>query len=282
MALKAKQPENIQKRLKFFMFGETGVGKSWAAIQFRKAYLIDCERGMEEDQYVDAIKAAGSVLFATSDLGDIIAEVRELRRSEHEYRTIVIDPISVPYHDLVDEMEPKVGTEYGAHYTAANKQLSLLFKLLMLLDMNVIMTAHAKFEYGTDMKRIGITFDAWQKLAYRFDLVLFLERRDGKRIATVRKTRIAGFPDGDSFEWSYSEFVKRHGKNIEAISTPTVVATPEQVKQLEELLKNVVVEDKTVISWLKKASVDSFKDMSKLQIAACIAWTEKKAKGQKK
>ena len=44
-ALRAKKPEAVTKRLKLFMFGPAGVGKTTAAIQFPNSYIIDCEKG---------------------------------------------------------------------------------------------------------------------------------------------------------------------------------------------------------------------------------------------
>jgi Cdc6-like AAA superfamily ATPase len=282
MALRAKKPTAIQKRLKFFLYGSAGVGKTMSAIQWMDAYLIDCERGAEEASYVKQLAKAGSEIFQTNELDDIMEEVRQLRAMKHNFRTIIIDPITPPYHNKVIQMEPIVGTDYGAHYTAARKELRRLFKLLMLLDMNVIMTAHAKFEYGEEMKRIGITFDAWDKLAYMFDLVLFMEKYAGKRVVTVEKTRIEGFVDGETFEWSYAEFVRRYGETIEKEAVPAVLATEEQIDKLGQLLEVVQVPDGTVDKWLKKASVDGFEDMTLDQVTACIDWLESRAKGNGK
>lgn len=282
MALRAKKPEAIQKRLKFFLYGDAGVGKTMSAIQWMNVYLIDCERGAEEEAYVKQLAKTQSQIFQTNELDEVMEEVRQLRVMKHEFRTIIIDPITPPYHNKVIQMEPIVGTDYGAHYTAARKELRRLFKLLMLLDMNVIMTAHAKFEYGEEMKRIGITFDAWDKLAYMFDLVLFMEKHAGKRLVTVRKTRIDGFPDGETFEWSYKEFVRRYGETIEKEAVPAVLATQEQIAKLIQLLDVVQVPDGTVDKWLKKANVDGFEDMTADQITMCIAWLESRAKGNGK
>ena len=41
--LRARKPEAVVKRLKMFMFGPAGVGKTTAAIQFPKSYIIDGE-----------------------------------------------------------------------------------------------------------------------------------------------------------------------------------------------------------------------------------------------
>jgi peptidoglycan-associated lipoprotein len=133
----------VTKRLKLFMFGPAGVGKTTAAIQFPNSYIIDAERGTEN--YDKLITASGSAVFQSSDMQEITQEVKALLTNKHEYRTLVIDPITTAYNDLLDKSELKVGSEFGRHYGEANKHMKRLANLIMALDMNVIVTAHAKY-----------------------------------------------------------------------------------------------------------------------------------------
>src|SRR6186713_1555758 len=107
MALRARKPEAVQKRLKLFMFGPAGVGKTTAAIQFPNSYIIDCERGAEN--YDKLITASGSAVYQTNDMNDVIAEVKALLTEKHDFRTLVIDPITPLYNDLLDKCEQQVG-----------------------------------------------------------------------------------------------------------------------------------------------------------------------------
>jgi KaiC/GvpD/RAD55 family RecA-like ATPase len=211
MALRAKKPEAVTKRLKLFMFGGSGSGKTTAAIQFPKCYIIDTEKGTEN--YDQLITASGSAVFHTTDIHDVIAEVKGLLTEKHDFRTLVIDPITTVYQDLLDKSEKKVGSDFGRHYGEANKEMKRLVNLIMQLDMNVVMTSHAKAEYGPKLEKIGQTFDSWKRLDYLFDLVIELSKQGKgkaiKRFGTVVKTRIATFPDGDSFEWSYDASARR-------------------------------------------------------------------------
>ncbi|HEV8379863.1 MAG TPA: AAA family ATPase, partial [Tepidisphaeraceae bacterium] len=184
--LRAKKPEAVTKRLKLFMFGPAGVGKTTTAIQFPNSYIIDCERRAEN--YDKIIAASGSVVFQTIDIQDVIAEVKSLLTEKHEYRTLVIDPITTVYNDLLDKCETQVGADFGRHYGAANKQMKRLANLIMALDMNVVITAHAKAEYGQNFAKIGYTFDGWRQLDYWFDLVVELSKKGKKRMAKVVKT----------------------------------------------------------------------------------------------
>src|SRR3954470_6189892 len=186
MALRARKPEAVTKRLKLFMFGPAGVGKTTAAIQFPKSYIIDCEKGAEN--YDKLITASQSVIFQTTDIHEVIAEVKSLLTEKHDYRTLVIDPITTIYNDLLEKCEVQVGSEWGRHYTAANKVMKRLANLIMALDMNVVITAHAKKEYGANLTVIGQTFDGWKQLDYWFDLVVELSRQ--------RREKKAGGKDG--------------------------------------------------------------------------------------
>src|SRR3954451_20858633 len=208
MALRARKPEAVNKRLKLFMFGPAGVGKTTAAIQFPNSYIIDCERGTEN--YEKLINASGSAVLQTTDMVDVNQEVKSLLTERHEYRTLVIDPITTAYNDLLEKCEQKVGSDFGRHYGEANKQMKRLANLIMALDMNVVVTAHSKKEYGDNLKVLGQTFDGWRQLDYWFDLVVELGKKGKKRFAKVVKTRVESFPDEDIFEWSYDAVKKRY------------------------------------------------------------------------
>lgn len=278
MALRAKKPDAIQKRLKLFLFGGAGVGKTTASIQWPKSYIVDAERGAEN--YDQLITASGSVVMQSTDIDEVIDEVKKLMTEQHEYRTLVLDPITPLYQDLLDKCEQKVGSDFGRHYGEANKTMKRLSNLIMALDMNVIVTAHAKTEYGENMVKLGQTFDGWKRLDYLFDLVLELSKRGTKRMARVVKTRLAQFPDGDTFEWSYDSMADRYGRDIVEKRAETVeLATAEQCAELNRLLELVNLPEGTVEKWLSKANVDSFEDMPSDAIAKCIAHVRGKLEG---
>ncbi len=284
MALRAKTPEQIEKRLKLFLFGAAGVGKSTAAIQFEKSYIIDAEKGLENDEYVDLIIKSNSVVFSSTDAYECIQEIQSLRTEDHDFRTLVIDSITPIYGNLLDEAELKVGSEFGRHYGEANKTMRRLVNLILNLDMNVIITAHSKTEYGENLIKLGHTFDGWKKLDYMFDLVIELQKRGERRVAVVKKTRISktreipsAFPDGDTFEWTYEEFVNRYGKkSLERKAEKIVLATSGQVDALVLLLETIKLPDGTTEKWLKKAESESFSEMTNEQIQKCIEFCEKK------
>jgi hypothetical protein len=273
MALRAKKPEAVTKRLKLFMFGPAGVGKTTAAIQFPKSYIIDCERGTEN--YEKLINDSGSAVFQTTDLQEVVQEVKGLLTEKHDYRTLVIDPITTIYNDLLDKCEMQVGSDFGRHYGAANKTMKRLANLIMALDMNVVITAHAKPEYGQNLAKIGYTFDGWKQLDYWFDLVVELGKKGKKRFAKVVKTRIDSFPDEDVFEWNYDAIKRRYDVTmLEKEAAQVKLAAPEQVREIKELLSLVRLPEGTVDKWFAKAGVDLWEDMPAEVVAKCIEYVK--------
>lgn len=271
--LRARKPEAVTKRLKLFMFGPAGVGKTTAAIQFPNSYIIDCEKGAEN--YDKLITESGSAVFQTTDMAEVVQEVKSLLTTPHDYRTLVIDPITTVYNDLLEKCEMKVGTDFGRHYGEANKTMKRLANLIMALDMNVVVTAHAKAEYGENLKKLGYTFDGWRQLEYWFDLVIELGKRGKRRTARVTKTRIESFPDEDVFEWSYDAIKKRYDiAMLEKAAVAVELATPDQVKEIKELLNIVRLPEGTVDKWFAKAGVDLWEDMPRDVINKCIAFVK--------
>jgi hypothetical protein len=276
--LRAKKPEAVQKRLKLFMFGPAGIGKTTAAIQFPASYIIDCERGTEN--YDKLITNSGSAVYQTTDIQDVIQEVKALLTERHDFRTLVIDPITTVYNDLLDKCEQQVGADFGRHYGAANKSMKRLANLIMALDMNVVITAHAKPEYGQNLAKIGYTFDGWKQLDYWFDLVVELTKKGKKRFARVAKTRLEQFPDDDVFEWGYDAIKKRYDvamleKQVEQMK----LAAPEQVKEIKELLGIVRLPEGQVEKWFAKAGVDLWEDMPAETVEKCIQYVKNRLPG---
>jgi hypothetical protein len=275
MALRGKKPEAVVKRLKLFMYSAAGVGKTTAAIQFPKCYVIDCERGTEQAGYAKRIIEAGGSVFQTTELSEVITEVKSLLTTKHDFHTLVIDPITTVYNDQLEKSERMVGSYFGRHYGAANKEMKRLYNLLMALDMNIVMTAHAKKEYGDNLKVTGYTFDGWKQLDYWFDLVVELGKKGKRRFGKVKKTRIETFPDEDEFEWSYEAIKSRYDAAIlERDARQVALATPEQVSEMKSLLSIVRLPEGTEDKWFAKAGVDCFDDMPAELLTKCIDYVK--------
>lgn len=267
MALRAKKPEVAEKRFKGLFFGSAGVGKTMAAIQFPKPYLIDTERGAENDEYVELLNSRGGVIFQTSDFEEMYAEVKALLSEEHEFRTLIIDPITTVYDDLIEQAEKSVGTDFGRHYGEAKKRWKRLANLISRLDMNVIITSHAKNQYGDGMDIIGQTFDGPKGMDYLFDFAFEISRRGDQRVAVIHKTRMGKpgqFPEGEAFGFSYNEIAGRYGREIlERQAVAVELATEEQVTQIKSLLPDSGVASEAVDKWLDKRKASGFEEVSR-------------------
>lgn len=287
MPLKAKKPEEIQKRLKALFYGSAGVGKTTAAISFPKPYLIDTEKGAENSQYIKLLSDNGGAVFQTYDFIELVEEIKSLLSEKHDYKTVIIDPLTVVYNDLLDKCAAQIkraskdkdadGTEFGRHYSLANKHMKHLLSLLLRLDMNVIITSHAKNEYGDNMKVLGETYDCYKKLDYLFDLVFQIRKVGKERIGIIKKSRIKEFPDMDQFPFSYESIAEKYGRDIlEKESTPVNLASKDQIEEVKRLIEIMKMPEDVYQKWLDKAESDDFSEMTEDQIQKCIDLLNKK------
>lgn len=300
MPLKAKKAEKIEKRLKLFMFGPPGSRKTTSAIQFPNAILIDMERG--SDQYKKSLDKVGSVVLQTTNPDEVRAEIKTLLVEKHPYKTLIIDPITIFYEATQDKWtrlfekhtdSKKEGVialqDFGMRFWGRVKaEYKQMLRMLLQLDMNVILTAHQKDIYGSNMQKVGVGPDSMKGDNYVFDTVFQLKVIDGKCIATTEKQRSEPldppkFPA--EFEWSYENFLKFYGKDIiEREAKPVEIATPEQVAKIKSLVDLVRVDEETISKWFTKCDVDEWDQMTSEAINKCIAYVEEKlepAKGAK-
>lgn len=291
MALRGVKPAAIQKRLKALFYGSAGVGKTTAAISFPRPYLIDTEKGAENNQYTKILEERGGVVYQTCDFDDLIKEVKALLTEKHEFKTLIIDPLTTLYNDLLDKSasllkaqskeKDATGTEFGRHYGEANKKMKHLLALLLRLDMNVIITSHAKNEYAGNMAVIGSTFDCYKKLDYLFDLVFEIQKRGKERVGIVKKSRIETFPDGETFPFSYDEIASRYGKDIlEKETISQELATYEEVREIEKLIDLLKVPEEVWQKWLDKGESEKWEEMPRNAIQKCIEFLKNQIKGE--
>jgi hypothetical protein len=291
MALRGVKPKAIEKRLKLFLFGVAGGGKTTGSIQFPGPYLIDCERGAENKQYVDLLASKGGRYFnplnpnpddktytPKSIFEEVLAEVTALLTTKHQFRTLIIDPLTVVYNELTDAAarslvtrEDPEGMAFGRHKAKADRQIKHLFNLLLRLDMNVVLTSHAKKLWGAGMTDLGNTFDCYSKADYLFDLVIEIQKRGVDRVGRVIKTRIDGFKEAEIFPFSYDEIAARYGREVlERDAVAQTLATAEQITQLRHLIEVLKVPQDTIDKWLDKASADNIEELPTEIAAKCI------------
>jgi len=231
------------------------------------------------------------VVLQTLNPDEIKDEVRELLTTNHNYKTLIIDPVTQIYNATQEkwarifekharnQKESDI-QDFGMRFWAKVKgDFKGLQRLLLALDMNVIVTAHQKDVYGTGFSKIGVTFDSMRGDDYFFDLIFKIERREDKRIAKTIKER-ADLGEGrfpPEFEWKYENFCKFYGKDIiEKESAPIIMSTKKQVERVKRLIEIVKVEEDTINKWFNKADVDEWNEMTGEQIQKVIDFIEKK------
>lgn len=285
--LRGKKPDKITKRFKALFYGKAGIGKTMTAIHFPRPYLIDTEKGAENNEYVELLNKQKGAILQLNEYDEILKEVKTLLSVKHPFKTLIIDPLTIIYDELQDrnteffkriskDKDP-TGTEFGKHVTEASRQIKNLTRLLTRLDMNVILTAYAKNEYGDNMKVLGQTFDCPKKFDHLFDLVLRVEKRGKERLAFIQKTRLEGFPEGEMIPFNYEEIAARYGREIlEKDSLPEQLASPEAIQEIKGLIRLLNVPPESVEKWLSNSEANSFDEMSQENINKCIAFLKSK------
>lgn len=295
MPLKAKAPEAKSKRVKMMVFGAPGLGKTTSAINWPKAVIIDMEHGT--DNYHETVIKNGSVVLHTTNPDEVKDEIKTLLTEKHDYRTLVIDPVTILYQAIQEKWtrifskyaDTEKATElqdFGFRYWAKVKSdYKAIMRMLLACDMNVILTAHQKDLYGEGMKKVGFGSDSMKGDEHIFDYVFQLVMDSkGKRSALTKKERAemgqAKFPQ--EFEWSYKNFLVYYGKEaLEREATPIPLATPEQVQEVKRLLGIVKVDDNFEADILTKADVDAWEEMTADKIGKTIDFLSKKLQGGK-
>jgi len=310
---------DIKKRLKLALYGKSGTGKTMAAISMPKPYIIDTENAIKYKQYIDKVKERDGYIYQTSNFKEILEKVRELLYTKHDFKTLVIDSISVPYSIVSNDFAGNPSddlnafnknTSFGANTKKADIVFYPLLDLIGKLDMNVILTCHLKDKYTTTVDKYGKsisevsgnTYDTYKKLDYFCDLLLELYQKDGsdKRIAKIMKSRIGSFKQGSSFEFSFDSIAEIYGReyisdsdkdNIKKIkslgiellekgSEPIELITPEVEKELNNLLIDLHIDDNKINEMLKNANAESISDMDLEYSLKCVNALKNKYKNK--
>lgn len=235
--IKAKTKE---KRVKLMLYGDTGSLKTRIALAFPAPTVIDMERGTElyGNDFDFQVKH-------TTDADEVMSAVNWLLTNEHDYKTLIIDPITVYWASLQDKyraffMERKQSGKgfkidfyefQISDWNVIKSEYKRFMRKLMTLDMNVIVTAHQKKLYADDqtMKVIGETFDGEKGLGYIFDIVVQTIKRGDRFMARAIKDRTNKLPTGE-FDLSYEMLEKAFGgEALNRKAEVVVLATSDQI-----------------------------------------------------
>lgn len=280
MALRARKPVIKEARFQAVVYANRGVGKTHFCCSFPNSYYIDTEGLEKHPHFVEMLINNGSDIARINELSEIINEVKMLLSTKHDYRTLIIDSITFPFHLLANMEAERLakkskdggeGTEFGANLAKAKRQTFELGMLLSRLDLNVIVTAHEKVKYEKNVE-IGKISDVNEKLEYSLGSVINLRRNGDKIKAWVDKSRYKSLPTNKllDFDNGYETLCNTLGHELfEKEAIPETLATPDQLAELKRLIDLLNVPE----DWLNKkiascraSSIDqlSEKDMQDL------------------
>lgn len=209
-----KKAEKKADRIKLYIFGPSGAGKTTTALHFPSPAVIDAEGGTKHyGKYFDFERL-------DSNSPEVLIEaVNELLEDPRDIKTLVVDPMTVIYDKViqnkVEQMKVKTGNIHyeiqPLDYKAVKSEVKIIMNKLLALDMNIVVTARSKPLYekggGKFMEQIGNQAEGHRDMPYMFDIVLELfVDSEGQRFAKVDKDRTNTLPA--QFPFSYEEFCK--------------------------------------------------------------------------
>jgi len=269
-----KKAESLDKRLKLFLWGDSGAGKTTLALQFPKPVVIDMEGGTDlygESFDFDVLKATNA--------DEVMEAVQWLITHAHPYRTLIIDPITV-YWDALQKKWSDIflrrnkgskGYKFEFYdlqprdWMTIKAEFKELIRKLIALDMNVIVTARQKVQYadGQFMKAIGETFDGEKSLPYMFDTIVRLYRDEkGRFLGDCLKDRSNKLPQGE-FECSYPVLEELFGKrNLSRKARPESFATDDQRKKIADYIERFNLAPDQVSKRLAAYGAESLDDLT--------------------
>lgn len=281
MTIRAKKPDETPEkayRLKLFLYGPEKIGKTTAALQFPDAYIIDSEGATEYPFYRSLIRKSNSASVIIRDFENLYENVNYLLHEKHPYKTLVIDSLSPIYTKLVEDNEQIVGQGFGKAHGIANKNFKRLMNLIMELDLNVIATSHARTDYLSDGTiNPNQTYDCYKKMGYCFATIGEIQKRGTKRYMTVRGSWLQNFSEGDTFEFSYDEIIKRFPiEQLERDAAIVETASIEDLMELKILITDLNISLSVQQVWLDRAEVTSFDKMRTEDMVKLLSYLHNK------
>lgn len=271
--LRGKNPEKKDFRFKAVLSGKPGTGITTAALRFPNNYIIDL--GGNLGIYYKTAQKMGSKIAEVHGWRELEDEIYSLSTTQHPYKYLTIDTMSVYWQWLKDMWDDKfiaaqiredLLQDFGQRYwNKVKKQYRDIRKILKDLDMNVLILAHDIPEYA-HQQIIGRKPDLDNRDAhtYYFHFRFYVDSKGKFLVKTVKQNidlEDPHFPD--VFEWSYDKVTEIWGKNV--MEADTIYKSGENIKQQSPTVltedsnkqKNIDNTDniKFILSLLKKAKI---------------------------
>ncbi|OGF54344.1 MAG: hypothetical protein A2452_10570 [Candidatus Firestonebacteria bacterium RIFOXYC2_FULL_39_67] len=219
--VKFERIKSVKKHLKICVYGGTGTGKTYFALGFEKALIIDLEAG--SDLYAE--RFPNTLIFKTKSFNEVCEAVSEIERTlpKLNIQTLILDPVTILWNQLLDsKLEAKKLKLMRSNGKANLDSIDLTFSdwgdikrkyntlltRLCNLDVNIILIGRVKDEYEIknvnghmELTKIGVKMNSEKDTPYALDILFRLEcEKDGKRFAVFEKDRSGTFPVGFRLE----------------------------------------------------------------------------------
>ena len=205
-----RPPERISRKIKMLIYGKSGTGKTWYALEAPKPLAIIDLEGGSSIYHSKAADFGGFDRLSTASIKDIDAAVKSLECDTH-YQSIVIDPITIYYELLQEAYQEKRIKKSGnddaplamKDWGDIKRRYKSLMTRLINIDKNMILIAREKEltqEIGGQHTVIGSKEDAEKSTTYLPDVVLQFEILKKKRMCRVIKDRTSQHETGSVIE----------------------------------------------------------------------------------
>ena len=213
-----EDPVKQKKYLKIAFFGKGGSGKTRAALSFPKPVIIDGEKGSQPyiGKYDFKVKSANR----WKQLDPLLSW---LRTHPGVYETLIIDPATIFYMDLIQEIVDFIKNKRGnetmtrGDWGVEKRRWAALLNNLTELPMHVILNFREKDEYEETQNRAGeeilkktgnFYLDADKQTEYLFDLSFRCHTEENKKnkeqptkfLMTCTKTRYDWMPKYGTYD----------------------------------------------------------------------------------
>lgn len=226
-----KKAQPNRRRLKVYIYGDAGVGKTYFCAHFPNTIILDLEH--KAHHFADELDFHS---YEPESIDMMYKAVNQLSENPGNFTTMVIDGASA-YKDLLEDkhlrrLRLKNGTPNyvfkPSDYKVLKNELKTFVNDLIELDMNVIFTARVKTKYdltgGEMMKVIGTEPDGPKEFPYLFDIVIELEGTGKEsRTARIHRDNTRRLPD-IIHDFTYDKLVsyfENSGYTVDAKVVPT-------------------------------------------------------------
>lgn len=194
-----------KSKLRCALFGPSGSGKTFTALRIAtgmggKIAVIDTERG-SASKYADRFTFDVCELEDDKSINTVVSTIAQAT----EYDILIIDSLSHPWQELLEEIDRLAKAKYQGNswsaWSEGTPKQKHLVNAILSFPGHIIATMRSKTEWTTEKDsksgrnkpvRVGLSPEQGKGIEYEFDLLLEISP---EHIASVLKDRTGKFQD---------------------------------------------------------------------------------------